>query len=76
MTIEELESLCESEEALQDVNPGKADGHEDLADWICEELKLKKAPAETRTRRRMEDEGDGENEAAARLRRMREERSR
>lgn len=76
MTIEELESFCENEEALQDVNPGKADGREDLADWICEELKLKKAPAESTTRRRIVDDSGEENEAAARLRRMREERNR
>lgn len=76
MTIEELESFCESEDALQDVNPGKADGLEDLADWICEELKLKKAPAESTTRRRIVDDSGEENEAAARLRRMREERNR
>lgn len=76
MTIEELESLCESEDALQDVNPAKASDREDLADWICEELKLKKAPAESTGRRRITDDSDVENEAAARLRRMREERSR
>lgn len=75
MTIEELESLCGSEDALQDINPDKADGRTDLADWVCEELKLKKA-AEVSTRRRIEEPAAEENESAARLRRMREERSR
>jgi len=76
MTLEELESLCESEDTLQDVNPGKADGQADLADWICEELKLKKAPATSTGRRRMAEPEDGEKEAASKLRRMREERNR
>lgn len=70
MTIEELESLCESESSLQDINPGKADGKTDLADWICEELKLKKEEASTR-RRIVDDDAGGDK-----LRRMREERSR
>lgn len=72
MTIEELESLCGSEEALRDINPDKADGKTDLADWICEELKLKKEEASTR-RRIIDDKDDGGGE---KLRRMREERSR
>ena len=76
MTMQELESFCESDPELRGVNPDKADGRKDLADWICEELKIKKEEASS-TRRRM-DEGPGgeENEAAARLRRMREERDR
>jgi hypothetical protein len=73
MTIEELESLCESEEALQDVNPAKADGRADLADWICEELKIKKS-ASGGGRRKIESSDD--DDTAAKLRRMREERSR
>lgn len=72
MTIEELESLCGSEDALQDVNPDKADGRTDLADWICEELKIKKEEASTR-RRIVDDKDDGGSD---KLRRMREERSR
>lgn len=72
MTIEELESLCESEDALQDINPDKADGRTDLADWICEELKIRKA--ETSSRRKIEPSGD--DDSAVKLRRMREERNR
>lgn len=77
MTMPELESLCESEEALRDINPDKADGREDLADWICEELKLKKTEASS-TRRRIsnDDSRDEEDESSSRLRRMREERDR
>lgn len=77
MTIEELESLCESEDALRDVNPDKADGRTDLADWICEELKLKKS-ADSGRRRIEEDKGDPkrDDDSGDRLRRMREERSR
>ena len=72
MTIEELESLCGSEDALQDVNPDKADGRTDLADWICEELKIKKPEASGR--RRISE--DAKDDGADKLRRMREERSR
>lgn len=58
MTIEELESLCESEDALQDINPDKADGRTDLADWICEELKIRKT--EPSSRRRIETQDNDE----------------
>lgn len=79
MTLPELESMCDSEEALRDVNPDKADGRKDLADWICEELKIKK-PEEASGRRRMEDpprdRERGEDDGGSRLRRMREERDR
>lgn len=74
MTMEELESFCESEEALQDVNPAKADGRADLADWICEELKIKKT--EVSSRRRIEPDDKGKEESSDRLRKMREERGR
>ena len=74
MTMQELEALCESDPDLRDVNPDKADGRTDLADWVCEELKIKKEEPKS-TRRRVDDSGE-ENEAAARLRRMREERDR
>ncbi len=77
MTLEELESFCESESALQDVNPSKADGRTDLADWICEELKIKKVVASSR--RRIEEEDGGarrEDDSSDRLRKMREERNR
>jgi hypothetical protein len=74
MTMEELESLCGSETALQDINPDKADGRTDLADWICEELKIKKEASTGR--RRIQEEGKGDPESSDRLRRMREERDR
>lgn len=59
LTIEELEALCESEEALQEINPAKADGRADLADWICEELKIRKPEAST-GRRRIETQDNDE----------------
>ncbi len=68
LTLEELESLCESDDNLQDVNPDKADGRTDLADWICEELKLKKTES---TRRRITSD-DKEDDTSSKLRRMRE----
>ena len=50
MTSEELDALCESNPDLKDIEPSKAETDAELADWICEDLKLKKAEASTRRR--------------------------
>lgn len=72
MTANELDALVESDDRLRDINPNDATNDAELADWICEDLKLKKA--EVSTRRRAEP--PAEDEGAARLARMRETRSR
>lgn len=77
MTERELEDLIDQERL--DINPKEAKDAKDLADWVCEEMKLK--PSERKrgrdeggARRRVVDE-DGEDQDASpseRLRRMRE----
>jgi hypothetical protein len=62
MTGDELEDLIEQEKL--DINPKEAKDDEDLADWICEEMKLKKV--EKTARRATSDSDDSD-----RLRRMR-----
>lgn len=65
MTWDELVDLVELKDL--DIKPKEAKDEEDLADWVCEELKLKKeAPA----RRRVSDDGDSDD----RLSRMRRDR--
>lgn len=71
MSAAELDDLIELHDL--DIDPKKADGDEDLADWICEELKLK--PEEKKSeRRRVDSKKDEEESPSDRLRRMREER--
>jgi hypothetical protein len=67
MTLPEMEDLVDLKR-LTDINPAEAKDDEDLADWICDELKLKK------TERRVERRGSGDDSASDKLRRMREER--
>lgn len=68
MTSSELEDLVEQEKL--DIDPSEAKDDDDLADWICEEMKLKKE--ETATRRRVTE--SNETATSDRLRRMRDER--
>ena len=63
MTGDELEDLIDQEKL--DIDPKEAKDDEDLADWICEELKIEKAT----TRRRVTND---EESSSDRLRRMRE----
>jgi len=72
MTGDELEALIQQEDL--DINPNKAESDEDLADWICEEMKLKKS--ESRGRARLAEPAKEEPEGRSRLRSMREERDR
>jgi hypothetical protein len=67
MTRSELEDLIEQRDL--DVKPKQAKNDEDLADWVCEEMKLKKAKKVERNR----DDGDSEDKLAS-MRRRREER--
>lgn len=64
MSKTELLDLIDNERL--DINPGEAKDTEDLADWVCEEMKLKKEEPEGRSRRRVSDEDED------RLRDMRE----
>lgn len=66
MTSEELDDFIEQEDL--DIDPKEAKDDEDLADWICEELKLKKPEPKASRRSTTEDEDD----SASRLRKMRE----
>lgn len=73
MTKRELEDLIDQERL--DINPKEAKDVEDLANWICEEMKLK--PSERKreegsARRRVVDEDEREEPPSERLRRMRE----
>lgn len=67
MTGRELEDLIEQERL--DIDPNEAKDDDDLADWICDEMKLKKAV--TRTSRRAVA-NDDDDDSASRLRKMRE----
>lgn len=67
MTWAEMEDLIEVQDL--DIKAKDAKDDEDLADWICEELKIKKAEPTTR-RRVVTDDGD----SGSRLSRMRRER--
>ena len=72
-TRREMEDLIETERL--DIKPREAKDDEDLADWICDEMKLKKP--EPRARRDSRDEAPAEeDDRAAKLRRMREDRDR
>lgn len=66
MTPEELEDLIDSEKL--DIDPKDAKDDEDLADWICEEMKLKKVE---RSSRRAVAEDKPKEDVADRLKRMR-----
>lgn len=68
MTADELDALVEAKKL--DINPNKADTDDQLADWICEDLGIKKE--ESRGRR---ESSRGEDEKPSdRLRSMRENR--
>lgn len=71
MTADELDALVESEKL--DINPNKADSDTQLADWICEDLKLTKAEGRSRGGG---DDKDDTMSTSDRLRNMRNERSR
>jgi len=71
MTGEELEATVENYKL--DIDPREAKDDEDLAAWICEEMKLTKAAASSSSRRAVVKEDEPEESASARLRRMREE---
>lgn len=65
MTKSELEDLVEAEKL--DIKPKEAKDTEDLADWVCEEMKLKKST------RRVESRGDDDgDDKLARMRRDRD----
>ena len=71
MTSRELDDLIE--EHRLDINPNEAKDDEDLADWICEELKIEKEEA---PRRREATAPAAEDDPREKLRRMREDRNR
>lgn len=70
MTKSELQDIIDAEKL--DINPREAKDLDDLADWICDELKLEKAPArrESSSRARVEPDDDVD----AKLREMRSRR--
>lgn len=68
MTARELEDLIEQERL--DIDPKEAKDDEDLADWICEEMKLEKKASSSR--RQVVKEDGKDDDASDRLRRMRE----
>lgn len=71
MTADELDALCGNNPDLSKINPTDAATDAELADWICEDLNIKKVEAGS-TRRRVG--GDAAPESDDRLARMREER--
>jgi len=70
MTGNELEDLVDQEKI--DIDPREAKDDDDLADWICEELKIEK-PA-PKTQRRASSGGDSDSPSRDRLREMRNRR--
>lgn len=73
MTSAELDALVESEEDLSKINPNDAASDAELADWICEDLKIAK-PEEGRGRTRTEPMKD--DAAEDKLSKLREQRGR
>ena len=67
MTGRELEDLIEQEKL--DINPDEAKDDEDLADWICDEMKLKKVERSTRRTVTRDDNDDDDRLAKMRSRR-------
>jgi hypothetical protein len=67
MTKSELEDLIEEKDL--DIKPKDAKNVEDLADWVCEELKIKEPKKESRERSRDDDEG---SDRLAEMRKRRE----
>lgn len=67
MTRSELEDLIEDKRL--DIKPKQAKDLDDLADWVCEEMKIKKAPKEERRKPAEEEEGA---DRMAEMRRRRE----
>lgn len=67
MTPGELDALVESDQRLHNINVNDAKTDEELADWICEDLKLPK-PEATRSRVRAEVPQDGEGDKLAEMR--------
>lgn len=65
MTGKELDALVEQERL--DINPDEAKDDADLADWICDEMKIKKTEKVSRERSSAKDDDDTED----RLRKMR-----
>jgi gp32 DNA binding protein like len=72
MTGDELEDLIDQEKL--DIDPKEAKDDADLANWICDEMKLSKPASKTTTRRRVVDDDDNEDPAEKKLREMRERR--
>lgn len=69
MTPRELEDLIDDQKL--DIDPKEAKDDADLADWICEEMKIEKAaPREERGRERSSSRDDGES-TEDRLKRLR-----
>ena len=67
-------SQIEIDQEKLDINPNEAKSDEDLADWICEEMKIKKVEGRLREMRRRavaDDEDEDEKPASSRLRDMR-----
>ena len=72
MTFAEMEDLIKDERLP--INPDESKDDDDLADWICEELKLDKpAPREERSggRQRVRADEDGADDKLAEMRRRR-----
>lgn len=65
MTGDELEDLVDQEKL--DIDPKEAKDDEDLADWICEEMKLKKVEAKT-SRRASAESNDSQQDRLAKMR--------
>lgn len=77
MTGRELEDLIDEQKL--DIDPADAKDDEDLADWICEEMKITKQERrserdepEDRVERRRTRDSDDDDRPSDRLRRMRE----
>ncbi|MNK77762.1 hypothetical protein D3C87_973750 [compost metagenome] len=71
MTMRELEDLVENER-LSKVDPREAKDEDDLADWICDEMGIKKAQERTRGRDddRTDDRKGGRDDDAPRRRQV------
>lgn len=71
MTSAELDALVEERDELRNIEPNKAESDAELADWICEDLKIAK-PEEGRGRNRTEPlKDDAAEDKMAKLREQR-----
>ena len=70
MTYDELCSVIDAKGL--DINPDESKDDDDLADWICDDMKLEKSAKTSRSRVAPKEEEDSPKDRLARMRNFRE----